>query len=44
VLGNRVHLIGSPGQRNDIAFTHELVEGFAADITIADKGYDVNPS
>ena len=38
-LGNPVRLIGSPGQRNDIAFAHELVDGFAADVTIADKGY-----
>jgi putative transposase len=38
-LGNPVRRIGSPGQRNDIAFAHELVEGFAADVTIADKGY-----
>ena len=41
-LGNPVRLIGSPGQRNDIAFAHELVEGFAADVTIADKGYDAD--
>ena len=39
-LGNPVRLIGSPGQRNDIAFAHDLIEGFVADITIADKGYD----
>ncbi len=38
-LGNPVRLIGLPGQRNDIAFAHERVEGFAADATIADKGY-----
>jgi putative transposase len=37
-----VRLIGSPGQRNDIAFTHELVEGLVADVTIADKGYDAD--
>jgi len=37
-----VRLIGSPGQRNDIAFAHELVDGFAADVTIADKGYDAD--
>ena len=37
-----MRLIGSPGQRNDIAFAHELVEGFAADVTIADKGYDAD--
>ena len=41
-LGNPVRLIGSPGQRNDIAFAHDLVEGFAADATIADKGYDAD--
>ena len=35
-----MRLIGSPGQRNDIAFAHDLVEGFAAHATIADKGYD----
>jgi len=37
-----VRLIGSPGQRNDIAFAHALVDGFAADVTIADKGYDAD--
>jgi hypothetical protein len=37
-----VRLIGSPGQRNDIASAHELVEGFAPDVTIADKGYDAD--
>jgi putative transposase len=42
-LGDPVHLIGSPGQRNDIAFAHELIEGFAAGATIADKGYDADP-
>jgi putative transposase len=41
-LGNPVRLIGSPGQRNDIAFAHQLVEGFAAGVTIADKGYDAD--
>ena len=35
-------LIGSPGHRNDIAFAHKLVDGFAADVTIADKGYDAD--
>jgi len=42
-LGNPVRLIGSPGQRNDIAFAHDLIDGFAADVTIADKGYDADP-
>ena len=41
-LGNPVRLIGSPGQRNDIAFAHELVDGFEAGATIADKGYDAD--
>jgi transposase len=41
-LGNPLRLIGSPGQRNDIAFAHELIEGFAPDVTIADKGYDAD--
>jgi transposase len=37
-----VRLIGSPGQRNDIAFAHDLIEGFAAAVTIADEGYDAD--
>ena len=41
-LGNPVRLIGSPGQRNDIAFAHELVEGLVADVIIADKVYDAD--
>jgi putative transposase len=41
-LGNPVRLIGSPGQRNDIAFAHALIDGIAADLTIADKGYDAD--
>jgi len=41
-LGLPVRLIGSPGQRNDIAFAHDLVEGFEAQATIADKGYDAD--
>jgi putative transposase len=39
-LGLPVRLIGSAGQRNDITFAHDLVEGFDAEATIADKGYD----
>jgi putative transposase len=35
-------LIGTPGQRNDIAFAHELIDGLTADVTIADKGYDAD--
>lgn len=41
-LGNPVRLIASPGQRNDIAFAHDLVDGFEAEATIADKGYDAD--
>lgn len=41
-LGNPVRLIGSPGQRNDIAFAPALIEGIAAEATIADKGYDAD--
>jgi len=35
-------LLGSPGQRNDIAFAHDLVEGFQAATALADKGYDAD--
>ena len=41
-LGNPIRLIGSPGQRNDIGFAHDLVDGFNAGATIADKGYDAD--
>jgi putative transposase len=41
-LGLPVRLIASPGQRNDIAFAHDLIEGFEPGATIADKGYDAN--
>ncbi len=41
-LGLPVRLIASPGQRNDIAYAHELIYGFQAECTIADKGYDAN--
>jgi putative transposase len=41
-LGNPIRLIGTPGQRNDIAFAHDLIDGLTADVTIADKGYDVD--
>jgi putative transposase len=39
-LGLPIRLIGSPGQCNDIAFAHDLVDGIEADAAIADKGYD----
>ncbi|MBY5345719.1 IS5 family transposase [Rhizobium leguminosarum bv. viciae] len=41
-LGLPVRLIASPGQRNDIAFAHDLVDGIQAAATIADKGYDAD--
>ena len=41
-LGLPVRLIGSPGQRNDITFAHDLIEGFDAEATLADKGYDAD--
>jgi putative transposase len=41
-LGHPVRLIGSPGQRNDIAFAHELIDGITADVTIADKGHEAD--
>jgi putative transposase len=37
-----VRLIASPGQRNDIAFAHELIDGLQPSCAIADKGYDAN--
>jgi putative transposase len=41
-LGLPVRLIGTPGQRNDIAFAHDLVDDIDADALIGDKGYDAN--
>jgi len=35
-------LIGTPGQRHDIAFAHELVKDIEAEALLADKGYDAN--
>jgi putative transposase len=37
-----LRLIGTPGQRNDIAFAHDLIDGLAAEVAIADKGYDAD--
>ncbi|TDR27825.1 IS4 family transposase [Aquamicrobium defluvii] len=39
-LGLPVRLIGSPGQCNDIALAHDLIDGIDADSALADKGYD----
>jgi putative transposase len=41
-LGLPIRLIASPGQRNDIAFAHDLIDGIEAEVTIADKGYDAD--
>jgi putative transposase len=41
-LGNPLRLIGTPGQRHDIAFAHDLVEGFSPQAAIGDKGYDAD--
>src|SRR5208282_5330084 len=41
-LGLPVRLIATPGQRNDIAFARELVEGIEAEAVLADKGYDAD--
>jgi putative transposase len=41
-LGLPVRLIGTPGQRNDIALAHALVDGIEADAILADKGYDAD--
>jgi putative transposase len=31
-----------PGQRNDIAFAHDPIDGIKAGATLADKGYDAD--
>lgn len=41
-LGLPIRLIGSPGQRNDIALAHDLIDGFDAQALLADKGYDAD--
>ena len=41
-LGLPIRLIASPGQRNDIAFAHHLIDGIEAGAAIADKGYDAD--
>jgi len=35
-------LLGTPGQRHDIAFAHDLVDEIKAEALLADKGYDAN--
>ena len=41
-LGLPVRLIATPGQRNDIAFAHDLIDGIEAEAFLADKGYDAD--
>ena len=37
-----MRLIGSPGQRNDISYAHEIIDGFEVGAVLADKGYDAD--
>ncbi|MBO0902409.1 transposase [Jiella sp. MQZ13P-4] len=37
-----MRLIAGPDQKNDMARAKELIEGIAADKTVADKGYDAD--
>jgi transposase len=39
-LGNALRFILTGGERNDITQAAQLIENFAADYVIADKGYD----
>lgn len=41
-LGLPVRLIATPGQRNDITFAHDLVDGLQSHAALADKGYDAD--
>ena len=41
--GRPVRLIAGPGQENDMARAHELIDGLVADATIGDKSYDADP-
>jgi putative transposase len=41
-LGLPVRLIATPGQRNDIALAHDLVDDIDTEAVLADKGYDAN--
>jgi transposase len=42
-LGNALRFILTSGERNDITQAEQLVENFATDYVIADKGYDAEP-
>lgn len=41
-LGNPLRLLLTPGQRNDITQAEALLDGYAADAVVADKGYDAD--
>jgi putative transposase len=41
-LGLPIRLTGTPGQRHDVAFAHDLIEDAEAGALLADKGYDAN--
>jgi transposase len=41
-LGNALRFILTGGERNDITQAANLIENFAADFVLADKGYDAN--
>jgi len=41
-LGQPVRLIATPGQRNDIALAHDLIDGIEAGALLAEKGCDAN--
>ena len=39
-LGNPIRYLLTPGQRNDVTQASALLDGYAADAVLADKGYD----
>ena len=41
-LGNSLRFILTGGERNDITQAVDLIDGFAADAVLADKGYDAD--
>lgn len=41
-LGNPIRVLLTPGQRNDITQAPALIEGFATEAVLGDRGYDAN--
>jgi putative transposase len=41
-LGNPLRLLAGPGQENDMARAHDLIEGCRAEAVIADRAYDAD--